>query len=162
MNRPPLRQIIPHLLVVAVLAGIVIEGRRQGDTDAPALRVLSLPPCRLDLGSCRARVGESEWLDLSISPRPVPAGTPFSASLSTHGVTVRAVEIEFEGTDMNMGLFRQPLSPQADGHFRSSVTLPVCATGTMRWHARLVVRTATETLVAPFELTTGSMPQSGA
>lgn len=162
MNRPSVSQILPHLLIMAVLAGIVIDSRQPAPADESALRVLELAPCRLDRGTCRAQVAEGAWLDLSVAPRPVPAGTPFSASMRVHGLTVKSVELEFEGTDMNMGLFRQALSPQSAGDFSSDVTLPICATGAMRWHARLVVRTATGTLVAPFELTTGITTVSGA
>lgn len=161
MSRPSVSQMLPHLLIMAVLAGIVIESRWQEPVDESALRLLAVAPCRLDRGACRAQVGEGGWLDLSVAPRPVPAGTPFSASMRAHGLDVRAVELEFEGTDMNMGLFRQALSPQPAGDFSSDVTLPICATGVMRWHARLVVRTATGTLVAPFDLTTGSTAASG-
>lgn len=157
MNRPVFRQLFPHVLIVAVLTGIVMSGTRPGDGGDTALRVLARLPCRLDRGPCRVTLDAGAWLELTLAPRPVPAGAPFSAVLALQGVDVRQALIEFKGTDMNMGLFTQTLSLLPAGGFAANVTLPVCATGAMRWHARLIVRTRTETLVAPFELTTGSL-----
>jgi predicted Na+-dependent transporter len=104
---------------------------------ASMITVLTIP-ILVDLGLL-AFMGESQTIKLPILEN------------------ARQVSIEFEGTDMNMGLFRQALSPLPAGGFAANVTLPVCATGAMRWHARLSVRTKTETLVAPFDLTTGSL-----
>lgn len=157
MKRPVFLQLLPHALIVAVLIAVVVSGARLGHDGDLALRVLSPPPCRLDRGPCRVALDAGAWLELTVAPRPVPAGTPFHAVLALQGVDARQVSIEFEGTDMNMGLFRQALSPLPAGGFAANVTLPVCATGAMRWHARLSVRTKTETLVAPFDLTTGSL-----
>ncbi len=157
MNRPAFRPLLPHVLIVAVLTGIVIFGNRQGPEGDAARRVLASPPCRLEQGPCRVALDAGGWLELTVAPRPVPAGTPFSATLALQGVGARQAVIEFEGTDMNMGLFRQTLSSLPAGGFAASVTLPVCATGAMRWHARLIMRTGTETLVVPFQLTTGSL-----
>lgn len=145
-------------MVVLLLIGIVVFGARQDRVDDAAPRVLASPPCRLDRGPCRVALDSGGWLELTVTPRPVPAGTPFVASLALSDVKVRQVELEFEGADMNMGLFRQVLAPLPTGGFEASVTLPVCATGAMRWQTRLVVRTAGKTLIAPFDLVTGHLP----
>lgn len=160
MTTPVFRKFLPHVLIVVALAGIVTYGARRGPEGDGALRALATLPCRLDRGPCRVTLDAGAWFELTVAPRPVPTGTPFSVVLALQGVGARQVSIEFEGTDMNMGLFRQALSPLPAGGFKGSVTLPVCATGAMRWHARLIMRTETETLVAPFELVTGRLPQA--
>lgn len=152
-----IRQSLPHVLIVALLIGIVIVGSRRDFMEEAVPRVLASPPCRLDSGPCRVALDRGGWLELTVTPRPVPAGTPFVASLALNDVDVRQVELEFEGTDMNMGLFRQVLAQRPTGGFAASVTLPICATGAMRWRTRLVVRTAGETLIAPFDLVTGRL-----
>lgn len=152
---------MPHVLIAALLIGIVIAGSRRDSVEDAAPRVLASPPCRLDRGPCRVMLDRKGWLELTVSPRPVPAGTPFVASLALRDVDARRVALEFEGADMNMGLFRQVLAPLPAGGFAADVTLPVCATGAMRWRTRLVVRTAGETLIAPFDLVTGEPPRAG-
>lgn len=156
-----IRQSLPHVLIVALLIVIVIVGGRRDFEDDTVPRVLASPPCRLDSGPCRVALDRGGWLEMTVTPRPVPAGTPFVASLTLGDVDVRQVELEFEGADMNMGLFRQALAPRPSGGFEASVTLPICATGAMRWRARLVVRAAGETLIAPFDLITGHLPAEG-
>lgn len=156
-----IRQSLPHVLIVALLIGIVIVGSRRDFMEDAVPRMLASPPCRLDSGPCRVALDRGGWLELTVTPRPVPAGTPFVASLALSDVDLRQVELEFEGADMNMGLFRQVLAPRPTGGFEASVTLPICATGAMRWRTRLVVRTAGETLIAPFDLTTGHLPAEG-
>lgn len=155
------RQSLPHVLIVVLLIGIVVAGSRPDFMGDAAPRVLVSPPCRLDRGPCRATLHTGGWLELTVAPRPVPAGTPFVASLALRDVDVRQVELEFEGADMNMGLFRQVLAPRPTGGFEASVTLPICATGAMRWRTRLVVRAAGETLIASFDLITGEPSHAG-
>jgi hypothetical protein len=150
-----IQQVLPHLLIVALLIGIVIAGSRRDFVGDAVPRVLATTPCRLDRGPCRVTFDRGDWLELTVTPRPVPAGTPFVASLALSDVGVRQAELEFEGADMNMGLFRQVLAPRPAGGLEASVTLPICATGAMRWRARLVVRTAGETLIASMDLITG-------
>lgn len=156
MNARSTRRVLPHVLVVCALVGILVQGDRSVRQRDLPLRELSLPACRLDHVVCRAQPDPGVSIVLALAPRPVPAGTPFVASLQVEGVDALAVELEFEGVDMNMGLFRQTLDAQGKGRFESSVILPLCATGAMRWHARLLVRTADELLMLPFDLTTGA------
>lgn len=161
MKRILIRPLIPHVVVVLLLVGIVIVGARRESGSAPTLRELATPLCRLDHGSCRAAIDAGRWIELTVEPRPVPAGTPFSALVVLHGIDARQVDLEFEGTDMNMGLFRQVLVRSPTGFFEARITLPVCATGAMRWKTRLLVHSADETLMAPFDLTTGDLSHTG-
>lgn len=153
-----IRQSLPHVLIVALLIGIVIVGSRRDFMEDAVPRVLASQPCRLDHGPCRVALDRGGWLELTVTPRPVPAGTPFVASLALSDADVRQAELEFEGADMNMGLFRQVLAPRPSGGFEASVTLPICATGAMRWRTRLVMRAGGEMLIAPFDLITGHLP----
>lgn len=161
MNRWSVRRALPHLLVLVALVGIVTYGSRATHDGAQAVRYLATAPCRLDHGVCRVHPDADTSIALTVAPRPVPAGTPFVATAVVEGLTARSVELEFEGTDMNMGLFRQALAARSPGTFESDVTLPLCATGAMRWQARLIVRTESGTLVVPFDLTTGRQGDDG-
>lgn len=150
-------RIFPHLLVLGALAGIVLmSDYLMLGADRP-VREVHAPLCRPDQSPCHVQIEPGMSVVLTLSPQPVPAGSPFFATVMTEGIRVREVALEFEGADMNMGLFTQNLAARgADGrHFESSLTLPLCATGAMRWQARLVLRADHAAWNVPFQLTTG-------
>lgn len=156
MNIPTFRSALPHALAVAMLLAVVLLWPNPATQDSLPVRVVMPPPCRLDMRACSAGVAAGRRVDLSLTPRPVPAGTPFRAQLNLHGFDAEEAVLAFDGIDMSMGVYRESLRRDAPGLWSATVTLPVCVTGVMRWHARLRIATRSEWLELPFVLQTGS------
>ena len=70
------------------------------------------------------------------------------------GIEPRSIEVDFAGTDMNMGYNRPQLQRGNNGQFTGQATLPVCITGRMAWQAVVVVTNSKAKVAAPFRFIT--------
>lgn len=115
------------------------------------LRPAALPAidCDLNQGPCRAPLDGGE-LTLSLSPRPIPLLAPIRVEVRLDSVSADAVRFELIGAEMDMGLNRSKLTPEGDGRFAGSTTIPVCITGRMRWLAVVSVDARDKTSARSF------------
>ena len=109
--------------------------------------------CDLNKAPCRINTG-SGWVQLGMTPLPIPLAKPFTLELQSSGVSISRVDVDFSGIGMNMGLHRPQLLPIAPGRFEAETSLPVCISGFMVWEVTLMVETSTGHLLVPFRLTT--------
>lgn len=111
---------------------------------------LPLSSCKLGDGPCRIDLPEGGSAEFEISPRPIPALKPLQLTVTVRGSTVRKVEIDFAGVDMQMGFNRPQLAGGNDGRFTGQASLPVCVTGSMPWQATVMIDTGSSVIAAPF------------
>ncbi|MDP2197910.1 MAG: hypothetical protein Q8K01_04935, partial [Sulfurimicrobium sp.] len=106
--------------------------------------------CDLHAGPCSSDIPGGGRIELSIEPRPIPLLRPLRLVVKTQGLDTRQVEVDFTGTDMNMGYNRPQLKQEGEHRFTGETVLPVCITGHMTWQAAVVVTTPELKAIAPF------------
>ncbi|MEF8697748.1 MAG: hypothetical protein V5B33_00225 [Candidatus Accumulibacter sp. UW20] len=150
-----------RLLDAAIVLGLVALGV-AGHQLAPLLNpksdlALPLSTCNLGEQVCVTTLPDGAQVEFSIEPRPIPVLAPLQLQASFRGVEVRKVEVDFAGTEMEMGYNRQQLQRQGESSERFSATasLAVCVTGRMEWQATLVVDTGKAVIAIPFRFVSG-------
>ncbi len=141
------------LIAVAILLTVAILGV-LGIKVAPLLRphadlTLAASACAPATGACTATLPDGSRLELAIAPQPIRPLQPLMLRLSIDGGTADQVAIDFQGTQMDMGLNRAQLVGR-DGRFSGQTILPVCISGSMEWKATIVLRRGQQTLAIPF------------
>jgi len=110
---------------------------------------LPLSTCSPDLQACTATLPDGRRLDFSIEPRPIKALQPMHLEVTVQGAGVQSVDVDFNGTEMDMGYNRIKLTEGQHG-FSGQTMLPVCVTGTMTWTATVLLTTPTQRIAIPF------------
>ena len=122
------------------------------------------PLCDLRAGDCQLAFGGGGRVRFAITPRTIPVIEPLTLRVEVEGLDVRAVEVDFSGTDMYMGYNRVPLRPQGAGRFVGEGRIPVCVRDAMEWEAKVMLHTDRGLYVAPFRFITvkpGVAPPEG-
>lgn len=146
-----------NLLAASAIIAIVVTSMSKAGREAEPQTVI-VPTCQVDAGPCQALFEGGGTVELRVHPAPPQAGQPFTVEAKVAGWHAERVDIEFEGVDMNMGMFRETLSGGDSGVYEARITLPVCVTGAMRWHATLIVRHSRGEAHAVFKMKTMTPP----
>ena len=134
-------------LLVAILAvvGYKLSPMRSKNADV----TLPVSSCNPALQPCKSTLPDGRTLDFSIEPRPVKPLQPLQLKVIAEGTEAKRIDIDFNGTDMDMGYNRVSLTRDQQG-FSGQAMLPVCVTGTMTWTATVLLTTPTQRIAVPF------------
>ncbi len=139
-------------LVVAVGAGgYLLAGHFSAHGD----RNLPVAACDLNAGSCQQALPGGGTLHFSINPYPVPTLQPLKLDAYIDGRSVRSVEVDLAGAEMEMGHQRPLLNTIDNSRFTATASLPVCTTGRMQWQATVLIDTGEGIIAAPFQFAAG-------
>lgn len=122
------------------------------------LHAVPAPACELRAGPCTARLPDGAAVTFSVEPRTIPVARPLVLRVTTEGLDVTAVAVDFAGLDMNMGYNRVSLAAVGPSHYQGDAMLPVCVRDHMTWEARVLLTTPGGLLDAPFRFTTARSP----
>jgi hypothetical protein len=134
-------------LLVAILGviGYKLSPMRSQNADV----TLPVSSCSPALQPCTTTLPNGRPLDFSIEPRPVKPLQPLHLKVTAEGTEAQSVDVDFNGTDMDMGHNRVSLTRDQQG-FSGQAMLPVCVTGTMTWTATVLLTTRTQRIAVPF------------
>ena len=134
-------------LLVAILAvvGYKLSPMRGQMADV----TLPVSTCSPELQACTTTLPDGRRLDFSIAPRPLKALQPLHLEVTVEGAGVQNIEVDFNGTEMDMGYNRVKLTQGQPG-FSGQTILPVCVTGTMTWTATVLLNMPTQRIAIPF------------
>lgn len=110
--------------------------------------------CDLRAGPCMGTFPNGARVSLSITPRSIPVVQPLRLQVAVAGVSATAVQVDFQGVDMNMGFNRRTLAATGDGRFAGDGMLPVCVRDAMEWEVKVLVESDDGLLAAPFRFMT--------
>lgn len=116
----------------------------------------ALSSCDLQQGTCFTVIEGLGAVTLTIAPRPIPLVEPLTIKVETKIPTVRKLDVDFSGVDMNMGYNRFSLKPVSDGLYEGTGMLPVCVRNRMIWEAKVMLTMDDVVYVAPFRFATTS------
>jgi hypothetical protein len=119
-----------------------------------AVRAPLNPQCSLRDGPCEVVFPDGATVRFSIEPRAIPVVKPLRFEVEIQGMEATAVEIDFQGTDMNMGFNRAKLAANGEGRFAGDGMLPVCVREAMEWEAKVLIATSAGLMEAPFRFIT--------
>jgi len=140
-------------LAAAVLGVLTVKLRPLLSPEAVLAAVPDLD-CDLLAGPCTGRFAGGGEVTLDVEPRGIPPARPLVLRVRTRDLTVSAVAVDLNGTDMNMGYIRPTLQADGPGRFRGEGMLPVCVRQRMTWEARVLLTTPAGLLAAPFRFET--------
>jgi hypothetical protein len=118
------------------------------------------PSCDLRSGPCTAQLPDGGRVSFGLEPRTIRPMTPLHIVVDLDGLEAHAAEVDFAGTDMNMGYNRATLERTATGRFEGQATLPACVRHRMGWEAKVLLHTDAGILAAPFRFETVSAEPS--
>lgn len=152
VSRSPLLRLLMlvTLVVIAVALWYLTSHRLRGDGEvhwfAPEAS------CDLHAGACTATLDHGARLTLAadVAGR-IQALEVLPLTVNLEGLEAESVRVEFVGRDMDMGLYRFPLAPGADGAFRGEGQVAICTDSVMPWRARVVVETSRGSLGSWFD-----------
>ncbi len=110
--------------------------------------------CDLRAGPCTVVFSGGGRVSFDIDPRDIPVVKPLVLNVKLEGLAASSVEVDFQGTDMNMGFNRAPLQPAGADRFSGGGMLPVCVRYAMEWEAKVLLQTDRGLLAAPFRFIT--------
>jgi hypothetical protein len=150
------KKILIDVIGLELIALVVIVGYKLSPMLLPKADVTIHPDpvCNLQREVCRAKLPSGGQVQLSMGARPIPLVKPFEVEVVTSGLSPARVEVDFAGTEMNMGLNRPQLSARGEGRYTAEVTLPVCITGHMDWQATVLIETGSERVAIPYHFST--------
>lgn len=150
-SAPHRRKLLIDALVVVALVALGTAGYFVAPMLTPKTDVtLPTSACDLAAGPCTVALPEGGQVEVSISPRPIPALKPLRLTAIASGASVGRIEIDFAGVDMKMGYNRPQLENLGDGRFAGQANLPVCITGKMPWEATVIIESGRSVVAAPF------------
>jgi hypothetical protein len=141
-------------LLFAALAGVALYKVYPLINPPVAVRAPLDPQCRLRAGPCEVVFPDGARVKFGIEPRAIPVVKPLRFEVAIQGMDATAVEVDFQGTDMNMGFNRAKLTARGDGRFAGDGMLPVCVREAMEWEARVLIQTDAGLMEAPFRFIT--------
>lgn len=144
--------------LLASVAGVAIIKVRPLLNPEPLFSAPVDPACDLRQGPCRASFPGGGALSFEILPRAIPLLAPLALNVEVEGVEPGAVQVDFSGVDMNMGLNRVDLKAAGAGRFEGEGMLPTCVRNRMAWEAKVFVETPAGLLAAPFRFETVRRP----
>jgi len=146
------RNALISAVVTLLLAVLGVLGYKLSRRPATADVTLAVSSCDPGLQACTAVLPGGGQLELSIAPRPIRPLRALDLSIRISGLEARQVELDFAGSDMQMG-YNRPVLVDADGHFTGRTTLPVCVSGSMVWVVTALVSMDGGRVAIPFRLT---------
>jgi protein SCO1 len=128
-------------------------------------------PCDLNEGPCRASLEGGASVEVTVQPRPIPLLKPLRIEARFAGGRASDVVLTATSETMDMGVTKVPLLLAGEA-FVGEASLPVCASDTLRWTARLdfvldgaprtaTLRFSTHRLVEPTKESAGVEVMSG-
>jgi hypothetical protein len=152
------KKILIDLIAILLIALVVVVGYKLSPLLLPKADVVVQPDaaCKLQNGPCRVALPEGGSVELALGSRPIPLVKPFEVRVTAEGVSLDKVEVDFAGTDMNMGYNRPRLAARGNGLYAAEVTLPVCITGHMEWQATVLIEAGRRRIAIPWRFATGS------
>jgi hypothetical protein len=141
-------------LLLAGLAGVAVY--RIWPTLNPDIMAMAPldPDCDLRAGPCIVQFADGARVGFGIEPRDIPVVRLLVLEVNLEGIRASQVEVDFQGTDMNMGYNRSELEAVKEGRFVGKGMLPVCVRYAMEWEARVLLHTEHGLLAAPFRFIT--------
>jgi hypothetical protein len=150
------KKILIDVIGLELIALVVVVGYKLSPMLLPKadITVQPDPVCSLQREACSVTLPSGGKVRLSMGTRPVPLLKPFEVQVSTSGFSPSRVEVDFAGSEMNMGLNRPQLAARSEGSYVAEVTLPVCITGQMDWQATVLIETGSERVAIPYRFST--------
>jgi len=145
--------VVAVAMLVALVAVVVIKKMEQSTAAIIDTAVLN-PDCDLHQGTCSLSLPDLGSVSLSITPRPIPVIKPIQVTVQTQGFAAKAVTVDFNGVNMNMGINHYRLIQQGTEQFVGESILPVCVRNRMSWQADVQVETEKGSYVFPFRFDT--------
>ncbi|WP_371324985.1 hypothetical protein VX159_05570 [Dechloromonas sp. ZY10] len=151
------KKLLIDLIGLLLIALIVVVGYKLSPLLLPQADLVAHPDpgCDLQRQACAVELPGGGRAELLAAPLPIPMVKPFTVRVRVSGLRVSAVEVDFAGIDMNMGLNRPQLVAEGDGRFVGEATLPVCISGQMDWQATVLLTTERGRMALPYRFTTG-------
>ena len=110
--------------------------------------------CDLRSGPCTTVVDEKGRVSFAIEPRDIPVMKPLQFQVALQQLEAKAVEVHFNGVDMNMGFNRVQLSRAGDNLFEGKGVIPVCVRDAMEWQADVLITTEEGVISVPYRFIT--------
>ncbi len=150
----PLNKLFFIALLLAVLAIIIWFGRQQLSTATDSNYLSSQTvSCNFSQDPCFIKNSHGS-IKLSVDNKIIQSFEPLAFSLQFTGFSPNAVEIEFEGVEMFMGVNQLTLTKQDDDSFSGIHTLPGHSDRSMTWraHVTFIEKSKTQQVAFEFEL----------
>ncbi len=112
------------------------------------------PQCDLRVSACTSFFPSGAQVRFQIRPKTIPVLKPLALEVQLESILPQGIEVDFSGTDMNMGYNRATLERKENNRWVGQAVLPACVRDHMQWEATVLLRTEEKILAAPFRFST--------
>lgn len=143
-------KILPGIALGVLLAILGVVGYKLSPLQNQSADItLQAATCSPESPACSATLPDGRRLEFSVGPRPLRPLQSLQLNVVVDGSDLQTVEVDFKGTDMDMGYNRVKLIKGRQG-FSGQAMLPVCVTGTMAWTATVLLAMPAQRIAIPF------------
>lgn len=110
--------------------------------------------CDLHVTPCEITIKDGTSFTLDITPKDIPLMENITFKVKSSNANFDDLKIRIYATNMMMGEFELPLKNMGNGNYETTVFLPTCPVGDMKWNADIERGTLTKLIGARFQFET--------
>lgn len=143
------QRLLDIIIVLGVAILCVVGYRLSSQTHSKADVALPVMVCNPGQQACSTRLPGGGAIDFSIGPAPIRPLHPLNLKITLNDLKAEQVEVDFAGSEMNMGYNRSVLYGSGN-IFTGQAILPVCISGSMDWVATILITAGNRQFAVPF------------
>jgi len=143
-------------LVAAIIGGyfFVDFGSLLNDARGDVKFVSQNENCDLHNGPCNISLEDGTSFNLEIFPKDIPLMKTVKFKITSENYTKKNITLDVYAKNMNMGTQSIKLKKIKDNEYESSVILPTCIRGNMKWNADIILDKLSHRVGAKFKFKT--------
>lgn len=140
-------------LIGALTAAVLVTLLIKWMTLPRQLQLTAPVECLLHDSACTASWSGGA-LRLGLGPHPLRCLSPLTVEMTLVGAVPHEVSVDFQGVEFPEAFHRAVLQARGDGRYVGEAVLPLCARGSLRWQAQVVMDDGRRRIRAPFPFVT--------
>ena len=144
------------LLVTAIIGGyfFIDFNTLANDVRGEVKFVSQNNNCDLHEGPCKISLEDGTSFNLEVFPKEIPLMKPVRFKITSEKYNENNIVLEVYAKNMNMGTQNIKLEKIKENEYESTVILPTCIRGNMKWNADIILDKLSHRVGAKFKFKT--------
>ena len=127
--------------ILLCLIGLIVGKGLMDDKKSPEMVKLIKedPDCKLEIKDCVIDVPQFGELKVNVTNRPFKFNKSMDFHIEFQGLRNGALELDLQGSEMDMGFNRYNLFPAERGKWRAKIVYPKCLEKKMNWTNTIII-----------------------
>ncbi len=142
------------VFIAIIVASIAYKFKEFDRSQSNNMQATLDESCDLHNGPCKLTFADGSSVSLLISPNTIPLLQRLQLHVEVEGISVKKVEIDFTGYEIDLGYNRPELKAINKTTFMGDAFLPLCTLSEMDWSAKVLLHTDKGLMMAPYKFHT--------